>query len=387
MHRIQLLLLLIILLPGLLLPNSIGLASSGLPGSVEFGYGARLDLNGNNPDGAIQIAHSFGLDWVAIDFNWQQQWPELNGQPDTSTLFRLTNIASQRGLNVLLSVSNPPPWVMNQFGPDADTTAWLVETLVSAFPETILAVELFPGANTRKAWGQTPDPHGYLLVLQAVDRRLRLRGFPAVIIPGLETGIGSPEGDMEDIGFLRALYSAGAPPVFPIVGLRFLELTGMPAQEPSANDVHLLRRYELVRSVMVSSGHDSDMIWITGMTWPKEVQSAQDQSVWIGQAYSLLKRQPFIGAAFFTWLNIPGQNNSQASPFSLVGEDLRPSSAAEAIYQVSSNTFPYTENLTNSDSKVNDSITAELQSTDGQNYNATHFVKIYIGKSWLRKGG
>ncbi len=387
MQKIKLLLVLVILLPGLILPNSAAVAAGGLPGSVEFGYGARLDARGGNPEGALQMAHSLGLEWIALDFNWQQDWVDPNGQPDTSVLSRQATLASQRGLSVLLSITNAPGWAMNQLGPDPDTTARLVETLVSVSPASILAVELFPGANTIKGWGAAPNPRGYLIVLQAVGERLRQRSYQAVVIASLESRSATPEGDMDDLDFLKALYGAGVPPIFPIVGLRYPELTGAPAQDPAQEDHQLLRHYELVRHLMLEVGHDEGLIWITGLSWPGNVQSGREQALWIGQAYDLLKRQPFVGAAIFTWLNPPGEVGAQDSPYSLVGSDLTASAAAEAIRQVASDTYIQPDNLTNSNSKVNDSITAELQSPDSQTGPSNVLVKKFLGKDWLRKGG
>jgi hypothetical protein len=56
---------------------------------------------------------------------------------------------------------------------------------------------------------------------------------------------------------------------------------------------------------MVSNQHEHGLIWITGYTWPKDVQAGPvaAQTRWLNQALLLMKSQLYIGAAFFEQLN------------------------------------------------------------------------------------
>jgi hypothetical protein len=75
----------------------------------------------------------------------------------------------------------------------------------------------------------------------------------------------------------------------------------------SVSDVQpgVLRRYETVRQVMVANQHENGLIWITGYTWPAQIQTdtVAAQTRWLNQALLLMKSQLYIGAAFFESLN------------------------------------------------------------------------------------
>jgi hypothetical protein len=92
--------------------------------SLNSDIGARVDIKGKYLDKSIEIASYIGLDWVLVNFNWSEMWPDPSLPPKINSL---TEVISQAHikiyLSVLLSISNPPQWAMTENGPDPQITA------------------------------------------------------------------------------------------------------------------------------------------------------------------------------------------------------------------------------------------------------------------------
>lgn len=331
--------LLIILLLIFLLPNIsyIAQAASGLPNSAEFGYGANLATSGQQISQALALAPGMGIDWIAVNFDWARLWPSPESEPDLATLFGIISSAQKSQINILLSITNPPTWALTPDGPDTKSTTSLILYIVSRYPDTVLSVELFPGANTATGWGTIPNPDAYIGMIQNVRNALAAQNLNTLVIPGLSVlSASKAPTDIEDIAFLKKFYDADL--ATPVVGLYYQDMSGQPFSEPTQSEPSVLRHYELVRNFMLQNNHRTDLIWITGFSWPVQLLSAHEQALWVYEAYKLLKAQLYIGAAFFNYLNppTPELGNSYLSSLVLADGSLHP--ASNQIRKVSSMT-------------------------------------------------
>jgi hypothetical protein len=311
----------IILITLLLYPGAIASAASGLPDSTDFGYGARLDIWGEAVELAIKTASGIGIDWIGIDFYWSRHWPTDASSIDLEKLDQAMHLARDQNLDVMLSIKAPPAWAMTPYGPDVKTTAGLVALLANRYPENLLAIELFPAANTVQGWGAPPNPTVYTSLLEATHSALKSSGsMVAIVAAGLNPI--SPEhaqSDMSDLEFLNKLYEAGATPYMPIVSIRFTQIVGDIMSPSDSNETRILRRYEAIRQIMLTNNHGYGLIWITGFTWPGTYNDISLQIDWLEDAYQLIKSQLYIGAAFFDRLNPPLEvNRSTSSHDSLI---------------------------------------------------------------------
>jgi hypothetical protein len=335
---------LVLLLTGALVTDRIGFskparAAQGMPDSPEFGYGARLDIWGQEVQPALKAAASIGVEWIGLDFDWARHWPDASNPVDLDRLDQVIAWAQEHRLYVLLSISNTPAWARGPSGPDPNQVAGLAVMLAKRYPDTLLAIELFPGANTAQGWGAPPDPKAYSALLKTCQAALQSSGTSAVpVAGGLSPLPASPAStDMDDLSFLNGLYQAGAADYMPILGLRLERLEGEALAPPSQAT---LRRYEAVRQVMLQFNHTGGLIWITGFDWPDfgETDRLDGQIRWLNQAYQLMKSQLYIGVAFFDHLNPPERGGSASSlALSLIipgddGPSLHP--ALEAIGQI-----------------------------------------------------
>jgi hypothetical protein len=305
--------LLLVLFLGL--PPSPALAATGLPDSPEFGYGARLDVWGQQINPAVSAAAAMGLDWLAVDFNWGRYWPEASVLPDLNNLYQVMGAAKRGNLHVMISITNAPAWAITSSGPDPNLTAGLVLSLYRLFPDTLLAAELFPAANQSSAWGAKPNPQAYADMLKLAQVTLYEAGADLVLVAGGLTPLGPEpaEADIDEITYLKSLYTAGASAFMPVVSVRLTGITGDPLAAPQGSDSIRLRHYEQLRKVMLENEHASGLIWITGFAWPEGISQANgralinldEQARWLNQAYRLLRSQLYIGVAFFDQLNPP----------------------------------------------------------------------------------
>lgn len=296
-------------------PPSVAHAARGMPDSTEFGYGAHIDIWGDEVDLSIKSAVAIGLDWVRIDFDWARHWPDSTGSPNLENLDRVMKELSIHRINVLLSLINAPIWAKTPSGPDIEYTVDLLMMLVKQYPENLSTIELFPMANTRQGWGTRPEPVAYSALLEASQRALVGSGSPTLIVAAGLVPLPpdhSPE-DIDDILFLEELYQAGAAAYMPILSLRLNGVSEDIMASPDRNDQRVFRHYESLRQVMIKNEHSNGLIWITGFTWPTTNNDISGQVRWLIQALTLTKSQLYLGAAFFDRLNPAAGSSSEFS--------------------------------------------------------------------------
>jgi len=287
-------------------------ASRGEPGSMEFGYGASISLNGPYLQQALEAADNLGLDWISVDLNWSLYDPETVPEADWSTLDQIINHASAHRISVMLSITQAPEHVITKQGPDPEKTAELVSWLVNRYPGGLNAIELFPGANTLHGWGTPPDPQAYAKLLSIVQAKLaELDPSIILILGGLQPlASGSGKG-MNDLDYLQGIYDAGIGSPCDVISVQLSNLTDQPLTAPDPEEHRILRHYEEIRQIMLKNQHENGLIWITHLNAPsgkikKEDRIYRDpvkQAEWLVQAYTQLRAQLYIGAAFFESIN------------------------------------------------------------------------------------
>lgn len=309
-------------------------AASGLPDSLEFAYGAHLDIDGEQVTAAINAAAAMGVDWIAVDFDWAQRWEDASAPPDLDSLNLAMSLARQGNMSVLMSITNAPGWAATPAGPDPEMTAGLVLSLVRLYPESLLAVELFPAANTYQGWGAPPNAAAYTHMLDRTQAVLNENGSNVVIVAaGLTPLFLESDGTgIDDLVYLEALYQSGAGSLMQIIGVRLPVITGDTMFVPDNGDTRYLRHYEEVRQVMLQNNHQDGLIWLTGFSWPAVedqpsnagLSTPEEQASWLDRSYRLIRAQLYIGAGFYSWLNPPSSENNDlgwANTGSLVRSD------------------------------------------------------------------
>ncbi|MBC8504994.1 MAG: hypothetical protein ISR58_14255 [Anaerolineales bacterium] len=281
-------------------PSAV-LAQDGLPGTPGFGFGACLDLEGPHLESAIRIADNYGLDWITIDFDWAKYWPKANNSPNWGTLDSVMHQIGGTNMAVMISITNAPAWALDSGGPNHEWTTDLALRLARRYPDDLLALEIFPAANTTHGWGKTPNPTAYAQLLKTIHNTLTNEGFNNTLIAA---GIDPSAGKQEALDFLLALYNAGSALYSPVVSIRLPALSHDPKTNPNEVSDHTLRFYEEARQVMLENGHQNGLIWVTRFDWKQGgLSDTNEQAVWLQNAYLTMRSQLYIGVASFYCLN------------------------------------------------------------------------------------
>jgi hypothetical protein len=288
-------------------------ADSNYTSAVKFGFGAQINPHTDNIDTVVRNASQIGFNWLAVEFDWAQRWPDASQPIDLDQLNQAAIASRPYQANLMISIKNPPGWALTTQGPNPDYVTALVTTIMQSFPDIIGAIELLPGANQASQWGAPANPALFAQIIKQSQTNVALYNPRAVVIASI-TPLGESRqvGDLDDLEFLSALYQADGDLRFPVIGLNFSTINGEPAQDPLTDSAHNLRHYEDVRRIMLDYGHSSDLIWVTSFSWPNSLKENQDQADWLFTAYKLLRTQLFIGAAFFKNLNSSETSNAEA---------------------------------------------------------------------------
>ena len=323
-----------------LVPTRSALAVDGLPGSPMFGYGARLDLQGQGIRQSVDLAAGMNFTWLLVEFDWAFYWPDPTSQPKWDQLDAVSALAHENNINLVISLFNPPAWATTVHGPDPEHTATLVLKLARRYPDIVLAVELFPGANTVAGWSAQPNPQDFNILLQIVSTNLRSKAINVQMIATLSPL--SPDNtvtDVPDKDFLEGLYAYGWQADNIILGIKYDKITGDALQPPSPGGFPVLRHYEDLRNILIPHHDEQRLIWVTGFSWPVELTGNPDlamgQAGWLFQAYRLLTAQLYIGAAFFEQIN---PNSASGVTSSLLQPDATLHPACSLLSQLTNST-------------------------------------------------
>lgn len=277
----------------------------GIPGSPEFAYGGHLEFESATSE-SIRLAAGLNLDWMGLTLSWQQIAPQTNAAVDWTTVDATLKQTALTRIPVMVSLTHPPNWAVTEAGPKVEVVTQVLLQLFKRYP-SIKALELFPQANTREGWGAKPNPTAYHSLVKLVKAQLVKAGFnPILVAAGLKP-VSPTEAsqNMDDLAFLQKLYEAGATETFSVVSLNLSEIQGQPLDSPTAGFPNVLRRYELIRQIMLKNNHASGLIWIThlnppsGKINPGEIHAeVEQQAAWLSQAYNQIRSQLYIGTTF-----------------------------------------------------------------------------------------
>ncbi len=303
----------------LLLPLQTTQAVRGVPGSPDFGYGAWIHPQTALSIESTQLVGEIPLDWVAVPLNWAEAMPQISSAPDLDTLDAVFSGLAGRGAVVMLRLYNPPEWAKTETGINAELTAQWLAWLSQRYPSLLRAVELFPAANTRQGWGNTPNPLHYAVFFQEVKASLQSRGIDLLLIAGGLQPLNphsDPE-DWDDLTYLLSLYEYGAKKWMPVLSIQIPVLSGDPSRPASTQDNFALRHYEQVRQIMLTNDHSEGILWVTLLNPPDGTIDKTDQiyaqsvqqAEWLRQALVQMRSQLYMGVVFITSLNPPPAGN------------------------------------------------------------------------------
>ena len=180
--------------------------------SVPIGF--HLDWADN---AHIEAAHRAGGKFVVSVFNW------ANIEPTPGYLYWEATDAALRAaefydIGVVARLDRPPVWALDADSPtpwSLDAYATFVHRVVARYGERLDGIILWNEPNLQLEWhDQTPDPVAYVALLRAGAEAARTANptLP-IFMAGLAFTEGG-DGNLNDLGFLRAVYNAGGADYF-----------------------------------------------------------------------------------------------------------------------------------------------------------------------------
>jgi hypothetical protein len=260
-----------------------------------------VDPWGSQVETALAAAKDAGIEWLAVDFDWARIWPERASGLASPEFAAFMRLAEERGFNVLVSLTDAPPWAMTGRGPDSLIAGAMSLLLARTYP-AMAALEPFPAANTAAGWGAPPDPAAYLELVRQIRAMLGEAGRPVTLVVG---GLAPADqaADSSEAAFLESLYDLGGADILGVLGVR--PRLGLPDPLVPAGGRRLpaVQSYEEARLIMLQQGHPEAVIWVTGFGWPAGARGEAQQADWLERAFRLINAQLYIEAGFFAMLN------------------------------------------------------------------------------------
>ncbi len=254
--------------------------------------GIQLDINLSDQDWneAMARIEQLGVRWVKVQLPWRDMQPNGPDERDTEFFRRIEKHledASRRGFNVLVSVVKAPAWarsVQAEDGPpdDPNALAAFVSLILNEFNaglnremlgEYIDAVEIWNEPNLIREWqGTLPfTGAGYMQLFAPSYQAVRAYSSEIAVVTAGLAPTSTTAGSVDDIEFLRQMYSAGLGSYGDVVvGVHPYGWGNPPDARCCGSrgwdeDPHFyyLETLDAYRTIMNNSGHASTQLWIT----------------------------------------------------------------------------------------------------------------------------
>lgn len=164
-------------------------------GSMKWGLDYSDTLTFDTPDQlktALDDAKRLGMDYVRVDFGWEDYQGSANYPPDFSKFDNVVAGANARGLKVLATLNFPPPWARQSACkdtaacPPADNTVFakFVKQAVTRYSARgVHYWEVWNEPNI-DAWSPLPNPAAYTKLLVTVSAAIRAADPHAYVLMG-----------------------------------------------------------------------------------------------------------------------------------------------------------------------------------------------------------
>ena len=261
--------------------------TDGSMASPDFGVQTFMWWQPEVADRDLQLIKDAGFSWVKQLVSWQDVEGAGKGQYDWTKLDRIVDQVEQRGLKLIVRVSQDPDrpfWAGNP--PDnADHFSDFVTAMASRYQGRIQAYQVWNEPNLAREWGgRRPDPAGYARLLRSAYSAIKGADPKATVITagmaptGTDTEIAMP-----DIKFYDQLYKAmkgNSDGYFDMLGVHAAGFAAPPEVSPDETAADkpkyggerffAFRHVEDVRKIMEGYGDKDKRIAILEFGWTSD---------------------------------------------------------------------------------------------------------------------
>jgi hypothetical protein len=294
---------------------------------------------------SLAQAREMGAGWVVELFPWAYAQPRSRYGYDWAGFDMIIQHAARQGLTVVARLDLVPGWARPNGSSDryldydhyADYANYVAAFLTRYRPYGLRHVIVWNEPNLAFEWGRRrPDPAAYAALLEAVYPRAKAAAPDAVVIAAGLAPVTDTSSDGSDhtgdLGFLQALYQAGAAPYFDMLAAHAYGARLPPSAAPDPATISF-RRVELLRDVMRAHGDAATPIMITEGGWNDSLRwhgavRPSERVRWTLAAYDMARTWDWLAAICLWQLGTPWSTHTYQDNWSFVAPDGTP----KAIY-------------------------------------------------------
>ena len=272
-------------------PPTVAVAMSSSMASPDYGVQAFLWWRPEVADRDLQAINDAGFTWVKQLISWQDVEGAGKGQFDWTNADRLVEQVQQKGLKLIVRVSQDPDrpfWAGNPPDNVGDYADFLA-ALASRYHGRIHAYQIWNEPNLAREWGnRRPDPAAYSRMLKAAYSAIKTIDPNAIVVTaGMAPTTQDNDLAMPDLKFYDEMYQAmnsNSTGYFDMLGVHGAGYAVAPETDPSvvANDPKLnnndpssaelkrtyaFRHIEDVRALMERYGDQGKRVVVLEFGW------------------------------------------------------------------------------------------------------------------------
>jgi hypothetical protein len=324
----------------------------------------------------VQMAQQAGLGWAKQQFPWAEIEPLRKGEfvdpisheSSWAKFDAIVDLYRAHGLQVIARLDLAPAWARP---PDSRSetppTSFadlgdFVYAFVTHFRGRVQYIQIWNEPNIYPEWGeQAVDPVAYTQMLTvAYERAKEADPNVKVLSAPLAITLGEPHPEpgkwrsMPDLGYLEAMYEAGASACFDILSANAFGFDRPPEDPPSA-EVLNFRRVELQREIMERYSDGGKAVWFNeygwnaapedfgdeALIWKQVSEEAQAEYTLQGVEYGRT-HWPWAGVFNIWYFRQTGQQylpEDAAYYFRMVDPDFTPRRVYDAVQDATSSLF------------------------------------------------
>jgi hypothetical protein len=291
-----------------------------------------------------------GASWIRVSIYWSVVQRRGPASYDWRPFDAVVKGARRRGLAVLGTILDTPPWAKAPgtppHAPPTDPAAFgrFAYRVARHFrPRGVHAYEIWNEPNIADAWAPRPDPARYTRLLEEAYRGIKRADPSATVVSGgLSPYAGYGVADarhMNPLTFLEQMYANGARGSMDAVGWHPYNFPGGLAYHPWSSWSQLAQTKPSARSVMRANGDAAKKIWATEWGAPTgasaESVTETAQAELVTAALRQLRAWRWAGPSFFYTFRDKGTNAaSRFDNFGLVRHDWSAKPAYEAFKRI-----------------------------------------------------
>ncbi len=248
----------------------------------------------------VHMAQQAGLGWAKQQFAWAEieplrkgEFTDTVGQGSSWAKFdEIVDLYREHGLQVIARLDRAPAWARPAGSrpetPPANFEDYgdFVYAFVEHFSGRVQYIQIWNEPNIYPEWGeQAVDAEAYVQLLTIAYQRAKEADPDVYVLTApLAITLGEPHPEpgkwrsMPDLGYLEAMYEAGAAGAFDILSANAFGFD-LPPEEPPDTNVLNFRRIEFQREIMVRHGDGHKAVWFNEYGWNAAPESFSDEAL------------------------------------------------------------------------------------------------------------